>query len=110
MKYCIAKNTGEGFYTHTDRELAWLSGHAGDIWAVGDKNYSWIQRVNGVEKTLSEAQAIIDKITIDAQSIWDNDNIDGETEQQKMDRLGNRPISESLPTDSDDTAFVSLVK
>jgi len=108
MKYCIATNFGLGFYTHADREIAWLSGHIGNIWAVGDANSSWIQRVNGVEKTLSEAQAIVDQIITDAQNVWDSNNVENETPEQKIDRLGIRPSNETLPTDADDAAFVSI--
>jgi nitrous oxidase accessory protein NosD len=108
MKYCIATNTGVGFYTHEDREIAWLSGHTGNVWAVGDANYSWIQRVNGVEKTLSEAQEIIDQIVLDNQSVWDNNNVEGETEQQKIIRLQSRPSNEVLPSDVDDAAFITI--
>jgi hypothetical protein len=109
MKYCIAENTGNGFYTHTDRELAWLSGHAGNIWAIGDANYAWIQRVNGTEQTLEQAQAIINQLTIQAQTDWDNNNVNGETPEQKINRLGFRPVVDNLPTDADDAAFVSPV-
>jgi len=108
MKYCIAENTGLGFYTHNDRQIAWLSGHPGNIWAVGNNNASWINRVNGVEKTLEQAQSILNTIISDAQNTWDNDNVSGETEEQKIKRIGTRPTSTSLPNDTDDANFVSF--
>ena len=71
MKYCTAINTGLGFYTHADRELAHLSGHPANVWAVGDANHAWIARVGGTEKTKAEAQAIVDaQVAID-QASWD---------------------------------------
>ena len=71
MKYCTATYTGLGFYTHADRELAHLSGHPAQVWAVGDANHAWIARHSGTEKTKAEAQAIVDaQVAID-QASWD---------------------------------------
>ena len=60
--YCTATNTGKGFFTHEDRQNFYLSGHAGDVWVVGNNaaGVSWINRVSGVAKTKAEAQAIVD--------------------------------------------------
>ena len=60
--YCTATNTGKGFFTHEDRNDFYLSGHAGDVWVVGNNaaGVSWINRVSGTGKTKSEAQAIVD--------------------------------------------------
>ena len=71
MKYCTATHTGLGFYTHADRELAHLSGHPGNIWAVGDANHAWIARKSGIEKTKAEAQTIGDAEVVAGQAIWD---------------------------------------
>lgn len=95
MKYFVASNTGKGFYTHQDRELAHLSGHPGDIWVVGDANAAWGERVSGVEKTLEEATSIS---LAAAQDLWDNDNMPNETAEQKVARIGSRPSEISLPT------------
>ena len=34
--YCTATNFGKGFFTHEDRNDFYLSGHAGDVWVVGN--------------------------------------------------------------------------
>ena len=60
--YCTATNTGKGFFTHEDRNDFYLSGHAGDVWVVGNNaaGVSWINRVTGTGKLKAEAQAIVD--------------------------------------------------
>ena len=94
MKYIQAINTGKGFITHEDRALGHMSGHGNDIYAVSDNHTSWISRVNGVEKTLSEAEAIV---LAASQQGWDDNNLPDETPEQKVQRLGARPDSISLP-------------
>ena len=71
--YCTATNTGVGFFTHRDRSNFYLSGHAGDIWVVGNNapGLAWIERVNGTTKTKVEAQAILDGVIETAQTAWD---------------------------------------
>ncbi len=58
MKYYQAQNTGKGFITHQDNELAHVSGYPSNIWV--SENTAWAARVGAVEKTKAEAQAIID--------------------------------------------------
>ena len=94
MKYYQATNTGKGFVTHADRELAHLSGHPGDIWAVGDANAGWGARVSGVEKTLEEATAIV---LAASQTGWDASTVNDETAEQKVERIGARPTTVTLP-------------
>lgn len=94
MKYVQATNTGKGFITHEDRELGHISGHAGDIYAVGDNHTAWISRVNGTVKTLAEAKAMA---LAAAQSGWDSSNVEGETAEEKIERVGARPESVDLP-------------
>ena len=71
--YCTATNTGKGFFTHQDRNDFYLSGHAGDVWVVGNNaaGVSWINRVSGTGKTAAEAQAIVDGIIETRQAEWD---------------------------------------
>jgi len=71
--YCTATNTGKGFFTHEDRNDFYLSGHAGDVWVVGNNpaGISWINRVSGTGKTAAEAQAIVDAKIEEAQAAWD---------------------------------------
>ena len=61
--YCTASNWGKGFFTHEDRNDFYLSGHAGDVWVVGNNaaGVSWINRVSGTAKVKAEAQAIVDR-------------------------------------------------
>ena len=94
MKYCTATYTGLGFYTHADRELAHLSGHPAQVWAVGDANHAWIARQSGTEKTKAEAQAIVD-----AQVAIDQANWDALPEDKKapIAELMTRPTAKTLP-------------
>ena len=70
--YCTATNTGKGFFTHEDRNDFYLSGHAGDVWVVGNNaaGVSWINRVTGTGKTKAEAQAIVDGKMDEAIVAW----------------------------------------
>lgn len=94
MKYILATNAGKGFITHEDRALGYMSGHAGNIYAVSDNHAAWINRVNGTIKTLMEAKAIV---LAAAQSGWDKNNKEGETVEEKIERIGARPASVDLP-------------
>jgi len=58
MAYYTAINTGKGFITHTDNELAHVAGYPGDVW--GTTNTSWATRVGADSKTKSQAQTIVD--------------------------------------------------
>ena len=60
--YYTATNFGKGFFTHEDRNDFYLSGHAGDVWVVGNNaaGVSWINRVSGTAKVKADAQAIVD--------------------------------------------------
>ena len=71
--YCVATNTGTGFFTHQDRNAFYLSGHAGDVWVIGNNaaGVSWINRINGTAKLKAEAQAIVDGKIEEAQAEWD---------------------------------------
>ena len=71
--YCTATNSGKGFITHSDRNNFSISGHAGDVWVVGNTNHgiSWINRVGGTAKLKAEAQAIVDAAIETSQAEWD---------------------------------------
>jgi len=58
MKYFIAANTGKGFITHQENEVAHVSGWPAEVWVT--ENDVWAARVGAVEKTKAEAQALID--------------------------------------------------
>jgi hypothetical protein len=90
-QYCLAKNWGKGFIQMEDDFET--TGFYGDIWRVPAYNRKanlWIAKVLGVPKTLSEAQAIVDAKIGELQTVWDNDNVSGETLEQKQERIGFR--------------------
>jgi len=58
MAYYQAENTGAGFITHEDNELSHVAGYPANIWVT--ENTTWASRVNAVEKTKVEAQALVD--------------------------------------------------
>jgi len=92
--YCTATNSGQGFFTHHDRNKFYLSGHEGDIWVVGDnsKGAAWINRVSGTSKTKAEAQAVFD-VAIEAhQATYDA----LPAEEQEQAPLA-RPVKYTLP-------------
>ena len=90
--YCVATNTGKNFFTHQDRNHFYLSGHAGDVWVVGNNAHgvSWINRVNGTAKVKADAQAIVDAKIDEAGVAWD-----AETAEYKADH--SRPVKYTLP-------------
>ena len=97
--YCTATNSGKGFITHQDRQDFYISGFAGNVWVV-EKNIesaAWISRVSGTSKTYTEAQAIVDTQVTNAQNAWDADNVDGESADEKIDRIGSKPTDSKLP-------------
>lgn len=57
MNYYYAVNTGKGFITHEENELAHISGYPGDVWVT--ENTSWATRVGAVQKTKEEAQLLV---------------------------------------------------
>lgn len=58
MKYYVAENTGKGFITHQENESAHVSGYPANVWVT--ENTVWAARVGAVEKTKTQAQALID--------------------------------------------------
>ena len=94
-QYCVAENWGKGFIEHNESSRITFKGLPGDIWQVPahDKNANlWIQKVLGTLKTRDEAQAIVDGVITQAQASWDADNVEGESAEQKVDRIGDRPV------------------
>jgi len=93
--YGTATNTGKGFFTHQDRQNFYLSGHPADVWVVGnnEKGALWLAEKNGVEKTKTEAQALVTAEVTAAQEAWDL-----LSDEQKATRPGNdRPTDITLP-------------
>ena len=71
--YGTATNTGKGFFTAEDRRAFFLRGYPADDWCIGNnvEGARWLAEKNGVEKTKSEAQALITAEVQAAQSAWD---------------------------------------
>ena len=90
--YGTATNTGKGFFTAEDRRAFFLRGFPGNVWVVGnnEKGALWLAEKNGVEKTKTEAQAIVTGEVETAQAAWDALT----TEQQA---LNSRPTDITLP-------------
>ena len=90
--YGVAENTGKGFFTAEDRRKFFLRGYPADVWMVGNNvdGAMWLAEKNGVEKTKSEAQALIDAEVQAAQAEYD-----ALSAEQKAAR--ERPVDVTLP-------------
>ena len=97
--YGTATNTGKGFFTAEDRRAFFLRGYPANVWVVGnnEKGALWLAEKNGVEKTKSEAQALVTAEVDAAKAAWDANNVEGETAEQKEQRLGPKPTDITLP-------------
>jgi len=98
-QYCVAENWGKGFIEHSESYKIKFVGYPGNVWQVPAHNKDanlWINKVLGIPKTVSEAQAIVDAKVTAAQSAWDANNVEGETAEQKIERIGNRPADITL--------------
>jgi len=71
--YGTATNTGKDFFTHQNRQDFFLQGHPADVWVIGynEKGARWLAEKNGVEKTKTEAQALVDTEVTASQDAWD---------------------------------------
>ncbi len=90
--YGTATNTGKGFFTHQDRQNFYLSGHPANVWVVGnnEKGALWLAEKNGVEKTKTEAQALVTAEVTAAQTAWD-----ALSDQEQA--MSHRPTDITLP-------------
>jgi len=104
--YGTATNTGKGFFTHDDRRNFSLRGYTGhdgsnyvDVWCIGnnERGAYWLAEKNGVEKTKTEAQNLVTASVTLAQNAWDADNVDGESADEKIARLGAKPTAITIP-------------
>ena len=78
--YGTANNTGKGFFTAQDRRDFFLRGYTGhdgsnyvDVWVIGanEKGALWLAEKDGVEKTKTEAQNLVNAAITLAQNAWD---------------------------------------
>ena len=99
FNYCVATNTGKGFITHDDRRRFWISGQPANVWVCTDcvESRHWVARNNGVSKTKAEAQTLVTAVVDDAKDAWDADNVEGESSAEKIERLGPKPTTITLP-------------
>ena len=98
-QYCVAENWGKGFIDHVESVKITFKGFPGDVWQVPAYNKHanlWIAKVGGTAKTLSEAQTIVSAEVTSAQNAWDSNNVEGESADEKNDRLGERPADITL--------------
>ena len=104
--YGTATNTGKGFFTHEDRLNFFLRGYQGhdgsnyvETWVIGnnEKGALWLAEKSGTEKTKTEAQALVKASDDLARTAWDNDNVDDESADDKVARIGSKPGFQTIP-------------
>ena len=91
--YRVLTNTGKGFFTAEDRKNFFLRGYPADVWVIGnnERGACWVADKNGVFKTKSEAQALVDANVQAAQTAWD-----ALSDEEKAIR-GDRPTAVTIP-------------
>ena len=82
--YGVLTNTGKGFFTAEDRRAFYLRGYPAEVWCIGNnvEGARWLAEKNGVEKTKSEAQALITAEIQAAQAAWD-----AQTDEEKLNQV-----------------------
>ena len=99
FNYCVVENSGKGFITHTDSRKFWIRGYPGNVWVCDDipESRDWGARNSAATKTKSQAQTLVTNAVNTAKGTWDDDNVDGETEAEKIIRIGPKPTTITLP-------------
>ena len=98
-QYCVAENWGKGFIDHVESQRITFKGYPGNVWQVPAYNKHanlWIAKVAGTVKTKDEAQAIVTTEVNAAKTAWDNNNVEGESSDEKIERLGSKPTDITL--------------
>ena len=104
--YGTANNTGKGFFTHEDRRAFSLRGYSGhdgseyvDVWCIcnNERGAYWLAEKGGTEKTKAEAQALLKASDDLARTAWDNNDVDGESADEKVARIGEKPGCITIP-------------
>ena len=57
----------------------------------------WGARNSAASKTKSQAQTIVTGVIDDDKDAWDDNNVDGESSAEKIERLGPKPTDITLP-------------
>ena len=98
-QYCVAENWGKGFIDHDESWRITFKSYPGNVCQVPAYNKHanlWIAKVAGTVKTRDEAQAIVTTEVNAAKTAWDNDNVEGESSDEKIERLGPKPTDITL--------------
>ena len=104
--YGVAENYGKNFFTHEDRRNFFLRGYTGhdgsnyvDCWVVGynEKGATWLAEKSGTEKTKAELQALIKASDDLARTAWGNNNVSGESADDKVARICAKPGFITIP-------------
>ena len=97
--YSVMTNTGKGFITHEDSRAFWRQGFPANVWVSTDERESrkWVARNNGVSKTKDQAQTLVTAVIDAAKTAWDDDNVEGESSAEKIERLGAKPTDITIP-------------
>ena len=98
-QYCVAENWGKGFIDFDESHRITFKGYPGNVWQVPAYNKHanlWIAKVAGTVKTKDEAQAIVTTEVNAAKTACDNNNVEGESSDEKNARLGAKPTDITL--------------
>ena len=97
--YSVMTNTGRGFITHADSRAFWHRGFPANVWVATDIRESriWVARNNGVSKTKDQAQTLVTAAVDAAKTAWDDNNVEGESSAEKIERLGKKPVDITIP-------------
>ena len=97
--YSVMTNTGKGFITHEDSKAFWRRSFRGNVWVATDVRESrhWVARNNGVSKTKDQAQTLVTAAVKVTQDAWDDDNVEGESSAEKIQRIGSKPTDITIP-------------
>ena len=99
-QYCVAENWGKGFIDHEESSRITFKSFPGDVWQVPAYNKHgnlWIAKVAGAVKTKDEAQTIVTAQVDAAKTAWDNNNVEGESADDKVTRIGAKPGFITIP-------------
>jgi hypothetical protein len=99
FNYWVVANSGKGFITHTDSRKFWISGYPANVWVCDDipESRNWGARNSAATKTKSQAQTLVTNAVNTAKGTWDDDNVDGESAEDKISRIGHKPTDITLP-------------
>ena len=99
FNYWVVANSGKGFITHTDSRKFWIGGYPGNVWVCDDipESRDWGARNSATSKTKSQAQTLVTNAINTAKDTWDNNNVDGESSEDKIGRLRDKPTDITIP-------------